>query len=96
MELNIQFNNQSPTIESPVVYINYELINSVLKRIPSGYNVKPFEWSWKENTLTVVLDENRSRQYLNRNHHATLITLGCLLESLKVAAAAQGLNLRVQ
>ncbi|MCY1022296.1 hypothetical protein [Pyxidicoccus sp. MSG2] len=58
---------------------------------PSTENCQPWSFSWDGTVLSVRHDAERSRHVLNRNEHATYVTLGCVLESIAIAATAEGL-----
>ncbi|MBC7464871.1 MAG: hypothetical protein H7256_02675 [Bdellovibrio sp.] len=69
--------------------VNKALIESALQKTPTGGNSKPFLWSWTDNKLEIRHDEKLAEHYLNRNSHTSWIALGCLLQSVEIAAAKQ-------
>lgn len=70
--------------------LNHESIVMALQKTPTGGNSKPFTWEWiNEATLVVRHLEEYDNHYLNRNKHTSWITLGCLIESVHVAAGFQ-------
>jgi len=48
----------------------------------------------EENRLTILHDDKRGEHSLNQNLHASLISLGCVLESLSIAASHDNLKAR--
>lgn len=61
-------------------------------RAPSGDNCQPWLYRRKGNLLEIYHNEERAQHSLNRNGHASLLTLGCVLESLKIAATVENLK----
>lgn len=61
-------------------------------RAPSGDNAQPWRFVWDAPTLTILHDASRARHFLNLNHNASRLALGCLLEDLTVAASSQGIS----
>jgi hypothetical protein len=78
-----------PSLESEI-QLSTELIEMALQKTPTGGNAKQFHWIWNDNQLTIEHDSKLAEHYLNPNNHASWIALGCLLESVDVAAKAQG------
>ena len=60
---------------------------------PSGDNCQPFRYRWDRSTevLSVVHDADRARHRMNVGGHASLLTLGCLIEAIDLACSAEGL-----
>jgi hypothetical protein len=67
-----------------------EKILSLAVRAPSGDNCQPWRLTWCDRKLSIFHNEARGRHALNRNNHASYLALGCLIESIAVAAAAAG------
>lgn len=96
---NVKTNGPSAKLRnasgSTTTDVNKEMIEAALKKTPTGGNSKPFLWDWKNNTLEIRHDEKLAAHYLNRNDHTSWIALGCLLESVQIAAANQNWSTEV-
>lgn len=90
-------NNQTDTVlraqalktKNPESKLNRELLEAAMSKSPTGGNAKPFVWQWDGETLEISVDAKFDEHYLNRNHHTTWIALGCLIESIEIAARHQ-------
>lgn len=60
-------------------------------RAPSVDNCQPWRFHW-DGALSILLDAERARHSMDLGWHGSDISLGCVLESLQVAAAAEGLG----
>lgn len=58
---------------------------------PSGGNCQPWRYHWDGQGLWLTHDRERSRNLLDKRHHASLLALGASLENLEIAAAHLGL-----
>jgi hypothetical protein len=58
---------------------------------PSGDNSQPWRFEWDGRTLAILHDDARGRHDLNRALHSSFLTLGCLLEAVRLAASLEGL-----
>ena len=73
-----------------------EHLKSVLHlaaRAPGGDNTQPWTFSWNGNVLTILFDPARARHVLDAGLSAAKISLGCLLESIKIAATQYGFSI---
>ncbi len=70
-------------------------ILEVATRIPSGDNCQPWYFRSHPERLEILHDESRGAHALNRNNHASLISLGCLIEAFSLASSAHGLATQV-
>jgi hypothetical protein len=59
-------------------------------RAPSGDNVQPWSYIWNGKLLTIAFHGELARHILDAGLSASTIALGCLLESLRIAASAHG------
>lgn len=66
-----------------------------VRRTPSGDNCQPFSCSWEGECLRITHDEALASHRINHGNYASLITLGCLLENVRVVGLAHGLRSRV-
>lgn len=60
--------------------------------VPSGDNCQPWSFRWDGERLEVFHDDALARHALNNGDHATLLSFGCLLELLRIAASELGLE----
>lgn len=61
-------------------------------RAPSADNCQPWRFHW-DGTLSILHDAERAHHSLDLGWHDSDLALGCVLESLQVAAAAEGLRI---
>lgn len=73
-----------------------DLIEMAMEKTPTGGNSKPFIWHWEGSRLHVTHDQKLAEHYLNRNHNASKISLGCLIASVEIAAQSQGYQAHVK
>ncbi len=64
-----------------------EIIEKAIKS-PSGDNCQPWSFAWDGIKLSIYHDERRAYHPLNAGQRASWIALGCMLESIKIAASA--------
>jgi hypothetical protein len=62
---------------------------------PSGDNCQPWTFEWDGETLRIFHDSQRAKHPLNPRGYASFIALGCLLESIEVAASEFGFTPQV-
>ena len=58
-------------------------------RAPSSDNSQPFFFQWTHDHLHIFHDDERAKRRGNTGNVASFIALGCLLESLAIAASAE-------
>lgn len=63
-------------------------------RAPSGDNTQPWTFSWDGQILTVLFDPTKAHHVLDAGMSAAKISLGCVIESIAIAATAYGLSIR--
>jgi len=88
------FSNKSP--------ISVELTNSEVKELvkyaimaPSGGNVQPWKWLFKDRNLMLFNDINRCNSILNYKNTASLISLGAATENLILKAHQMGYEVEI-
>lgn len=54
---------------------------------PSGDNCQPWTFLWNQSELAIGHQGDRARHMLNRKNHASLLSLGCVLELIRIAAS---------
>ena len=59
---------------------------------PSGDNCQPWRYAWDGAVLQVTRDAERARHAVDHLGHASLLTLGCVLEAIALAAGQEGLG----
>jgi molybdopterin/thiamine biosynthesis adenylyltransferase len=57
---------------------------------PSGANCQPWRFWWDGDALELHHDRVRSRNHLDRTHHASWLAFGAALENLSIAASHRG------
>ena len=85
--------------------LDHEMMNKTTKAIerivqaaaqaPSGDNCQPWRFVWDGKTLTIGHDEERARHGFNRVNHASCLSLGCVLESIHIAASGEKLRVHI-
>jgi molybdopterin/thiamine biosynthesis adenylyltransferase len=85
-----------PLIESPQnSNIPEEAIRFIIRagvQAPSGDNAQPWKFSWKDNVIFVHLDAAADSSFFNVRQLASTISCGAVLENMRVAATAFGLD----
>ena len=54
---------------------------------PSGDNCQPWTFIWNKGALEMWHENARARHSINRENHASLLSLGCALELIRIAAS---------
>lgn len=65
-------------------------IVALAARAPSGDNTQPWKFAWDGRVLTVLFDPAKARHVLDAGFSAAKISLGCVLESIAIAASRFG------
>src|SRR4051812_26212070 len=55
-------------------------------RAPSAGNCQPWRFDFHRDTLTIFHQASRGQSHSNRANHASLLALGCVLESIRLSA----------
>ncbi len=74
-------------------------INAVLElavRAPSGDNCQPWRFNVTNSTLEIGIDQSLAQHTFNNRHHASLISIGMLVESIALASPELGLQTEIQ
>lgn len=72
-----------------------EQIKSILEKAvlsPSGDNCQPWVFKWDGDVLHIYNDESRSRHPLDPHEITSVVTLGCVIESITIAATDYNLK----
>jgi hypothetical protein len=59
-------------------------------RAPSGDNTQPWTFAWDGRVLTIVFDPGKAHHVLDAGFSGVKISLGCVVESIAVAASEHG------
>ena len=57
---------------------------------PTPDNCQPWTFEWKDNSLLIFHDDNKSNHPLNPKNVTSILMLGCLLETIQIAASQFG------
>lgn len=86
---------ESPKIEVTSESIPEEVIRYIIRagvQAPSGDNAQPWKFSWQNNTISLYLDREADQSFFNIRQLASIISCGAVLENMRVAATAFGLE----
>jgi hypothetical protein len=75
--------------------VPYRLLVDAALSAPTGENCQPFTFRREGDALLVCHDGDRARHRLNPREHASLISLGCLLEAVELRAGRLGLGMEL-
>ncbi|MCA1644003.1 MAG: hypothetical protein LC797_00570 [Chloroflexi bacterium] len=81
----------APPAATPLAPEHMRRIMAAALRAPSQDNCQPWSFAWRAGDLLVFHDEARATSPTNVGGHFSYLSLGCLLESIQLAAAADGL-----
>ena len=79
--------------------ISQKTMNFLVKagaQAPSGDNCQPWKFDMRENRIDLFLDPLKDESFFNVNQIASLISCGAVIENIKIAASALGLNTRIE
>ena len=62
---------------------------------PSGDNCQPWKFDVHENRIDLFLDPHKDESFFNVNQIASLISCGAVVENIKIAASALGLDAEI-
>lgn len=65
-------------------------------KAPSGDNIQPWKMVLQNNLLTVAFDPERVQGLLDWRRIPTLLSLGCLVESIRICASGKGLGVDIR
>ncbi len=63
---------------------------------PSGENTQPWQFSIVDNTITVKINPKGDFSFFNTHQRAAILSSGCVLENIKIAASIFGLSCDIQ
>ncbi|MBE9569708.1 MAG: ThiF family adenylyltransferase, partial [Proteobacteria bacterium] len=89
---------EPPTMPVTAKKIPDEVIRYIIEagiRAPSGDNAQPEEFSIKGNCINLYLDRDADTSFFNVNQIASIISCGAVLENMRIAATAFGLETRI-
>lgn len=70
--------------------IRKDIVNCAVKS-PTGDNAQHWQYSWENDRLLVRHLENTASHILNDHHYSSLLSLGCVVESISISAKHHGL-----
>lgn len=80
----------------PMTLSQRQSILETAVQAPSGDNSQPWIFAWSEDVLTITHDAMRSQHPLNPGQSASALMLGCLLETIEIAALDVGFEISVK
>lgn len=83
-------------LRKPSCGLSFQIIEMALHKSPTGGNSKPFLWYWQQDHLFIEHHSGHAAHYLNRKNHTSWIALGCLIESVRIAARSQDWDVHVE
>lgn len=63
-------------------------------RTPTADNSQHWKFAWTKTKLNIFLDQDRSKSKLDIGRNGVMLSLGCLLESLSIAASNSSFSIR--
>ena len=79
-------------VRSPSV-AELRTILSLASRAPTGDNTQPWTFVWNGSLLEIAFDPVRAHHILDYSRSTSLIALGCLIESIAIAASQFGFSI---
>jgi hypothetical protein len=64
-------------------------------RAPSGDNSQPWDFSFYSGHFRISINQDRAKHFLDQNHSASWISMGCLCENLNLSAAQFGFSCQI-
>ncbi|MBL7689569.1 MAG: nitroreductase family protein [Bdellovibrionaceae bacterium] len=92
----LPLNNQSADPLPLEVSGQIKAILELAIRSPSGDNCQPWRFSVTKSSLEIGIDHALAQHTFNNRHHASLISLGMLVESIALVSPELGLYAQVQ
>ncbi|MBU4259087.1 MAG: ThiF family adenylyltransferase [Proteobacteria bacterium] len=87
-----------PAVKAIKESIPEEVIRYIISagiQAPSGDNVQPWKFSFKNNTISLYLDKESDNSFFNINQIASIISCGAVLENMRIAASAFDLKANI-
>ncbi len=79
-------------MDTPSADAMIRFIVSMGIRAPSADNCQPWRFLWNGKTLKVLKDHARTGFFYDANEESTLITMGAVIENMRIAASHYGLK----
>lgn len=67
-----------------------EIIEKAVAYTPSGDNCQPFSVEWIDDIAKIAYSSELAVHKLNMNEYSSILSLGCLLENVRIAALSEG------
>jgi len=90
---------ECPEIKNNVEKISQQVMNYIILagiQAPSGDNAQPWSFASSENQIYLYLNRNKDRSFFNVRQIASIISCGCVIENMKIAASGFGLRADIQ
>ncbi len=87
-----EYENQATIVPQPVI----DYIFRAGIQAPSGDNAQPWRFASKENQISLYLNRDKDRSFFNVRQIASIISCGCVLENMKIAASVFGLKADIE
>jgi molybdopterin/thiamine biosynthesis adenylyltransferase len=87
-----------PRVEVTSYRIPEEVIRYIISagiQAPSGDNCQPWRFSWQDNKIFLRLDRDADNSFFNFKQLASMISCGAVLENMRIAATAFGMDAKV-
>jgi len=78
--------------------ISTDIIDDILDKIryvPTGDNSQHWNFKWQKNQILIYHNKERAKHILNDHFHASLLSLGCIIENIDISAKFHGLDFHV-
>jgi hypothetical protein len=69
-----------------------EKIAKAVSLTPSGDNCQPFALEWIGDIARISYESELAKHKLNMNEYSSILSLGCLLENVRIASLSEGLE----
>ncbi|ACN15119.1 putative dinucleotide-utilizing biosynthesis family protein (molybdopterin and thiamine biosynthesis family protein) [Desulforapulum autotrophicum HRM2] len=90
---------ERPEYESQATIVPQPVIDYILRagiQAPSGDNAQPWRFASNENQIFLYLNRDKDRSFFNVRQIASIISCGCVLENMRIAASAFGLQAEIK
>ncbi len=87
-----------PKVKITSDHFSEEVIRYIIRagiQAPSGDNAQPWKFSHERNTIFLYLNRAADRSFFNISQLASIISCGTVLENMRIAASALGLEARI-
>ncbi len=103
LEKGIQYFAQ---LEQPVVHltenaidVSKETVTNIVEaacHAPSGGNMQPWKWIWKNKTLYLYHEVANSYSFLDYNHYGSYVGFGAAIENIRIKSSEYDLKMQIE